>query len=217
MTLLELVVWLVIGFTGYQFWRIRAISEQTNTYLKQYCDKHNLQLLSVARAKTRFSFKYGKPDWHSLFNFEFSSNGEDRYTGEVELIGVRVMRTEVPPHRVWASISEGQKAFRPPIKCKKKGNLTAPLFPGILSILLRDPLRLKSSRLKSVYAPFHLLSRLPVRATLPCVGPFPFFLNYCTSYMQCSSSWGCPCQAPLTIPSFVPFFAAHPATALLIL
>jgi len=54
----------------------------------------------VARAKTRFSFKYGKPDWHSVFNFEFSSNGEDRYTGEVELIGVRVMRTEVPPHRV---------------------------------------------------------------------------------------------------------------------
>ena len=86
--------------TGYQFWRIRAISEQTNTYLKQYCDKHGLQLLSVARAKTRFSFKYGKPDWHSLFHFEFSSNGEDRYTGEVELIGVRVMRTEVPPHRV---------------------------------------------------------------------------------------------------------------------
>jgi len=26
MTLLELVVWMVIGFTGYQFWRIRAIS-----------------------------------------------------------------------------------------------------------------------------------------------------------------------------------------------
>ena len=100
MTLLELVVWMVIGFTGYQFWRIRAISEQTNTYLKQYCDKHGLQLLSVARAKTRFSFKYGKPDWHSLFNFEFSSNGEDRYTGEVELIGVKVVRTELPPYKV---------------------------------------------------------------------------------------------------------------------
>jgi len=61
MTLLELVVWMVIGFTGYQFWRTRAISERTNAYLKQYCDKHGLQLLSVARAKTRFSFKYGKP------------------------------------------------------------------------------------------------------------------------------------------------------------
>ena len=76
------------------------LSEQTNTYLKQYCDKHGLQLLSVARAKTRSSFKYGKPDWHSKFNFEFSSNGEDRYTGEVELVGMRVLRTEVPPHRV---------------------------------------------------------------------------------------------------------------------
>ena len=81
MTLLELVIWLIIGFTGYQFWRIRGISERTNVYLKQYCNSNNLQLLSVARAKTRFTFKYGKPDWHSKFNFEFSSNGEDRYTG----------------------------------------------------------------------------------------------------------------------------------------
>lgn len=100
MTLLELVVWLAIGFTGYQFWRIRGISEHTNHYLKQYCDTHQLQLLSIARSQTRFSFKYGKPDWHSKFNFEFSSNGKDRYSGEVELVGLRVIRTEVPPHRV---------------------------------------------------------------------------------------------------------------------
>ncbi len=100
MTLLELVVWLVIVFTGYQFWRIRAISETTYRYLTQYCSTHNLQLLSVSRARTRFSFKYGQPDWHSFFNFEFSSNGEDKYNGQVELVGLRVIRTDVPPHRV---------------------------------------------------------------------------------------------------------------------
>ena len=100
MTLLELTLWLAIGFISYQFWRIRGISESTNTYLKQYCEKHQLQLLSVARAQTRLSFKFGKPDWNSVFMFEFSSNGEDRYSGEVELVGKRVIRTEVPPHRV---------------------------------------------------------------------------------------------------------------------
>ncbi|GMM68318.1 DUF3301 domain-containing protein [Alteromonas sp. MTD1] len=100
MTLLELVVWLVIGFTGYQFWRVRGISERSNSFLKQYCDTHGLQLLSVARSKTRFSFKYGKPDWQSTFVFEFSSNGEDRYSGEVEMIGLRVIRTEVPPYKM---------------------------------------------------------------------------------------------------------------------
>jgi hypothetical protein len=100
MTLLELVIWLTIGFTGYQFWRIRAISESAYQYLAQYCNTHQLQLLSVSRAKTRFSFKYGKPDWHNVFNFEFSSNGEDRYSGQVDLIGVRIVRTDVPPHRV---------------------------------------------------------------------------------------------------------------------
>lgn len=100
MTLLELVVWLVIAFAAYQFWRVRAISEATYKYLTHYCNTHQLQLLSVARAKTRFSFKYGKPDWHSSFNFEFSSNGEDRYSGQVELVGLRIVHTEVPPHRV---------------------------------------------------------------------------------------------------------------------
>jgi len=100
MTLLELVLWLSIGFTGYQFWRIRGMSEKSNDYLKHYCETHGLQLLSVARSRTRFSFKYGKPDWHSTFVFEFSSNGEDRYSGEVELVGLRIVRTDVPPHRV---------------------------------------------------------------------------------------------------------------------
>ncbi|APE05109.1 MULTISPECIES: DUF3301 domain-containing protein [Alteromonas] len=100
MTLLELVLWLSIAFVSYQFWRIREISEKTNTYLRQYCDKHQLQLLSVARVKTRISLKYGKPDWNSVFMFEFSSNGEDRYSGEVELVGSRIMRTDLPPHRV---------------------------------------------------------------------------------------------------------------------
>ena len=60
---------------------------------------------------------------------------------------------------------------------KKRGSLSATPFPGILSFPLCVPLRLKSSRLKSIYAPFHLLSRVPVRVTHPCVNPFPFILS----------------------------------------
>jgi hypothetical protein len=32
--------------------------------------------------------------------FEFSGNGEDRYSGEVELVGKHIIRTTLPPHRV---------------------------------------------------------------------------------------------------------------------
>ena len=100
MTLAELTLFLCLLLIGFQFWRIRSISERANLHIQQYCQTHQLQLLSVARRKTRLSFKYAKIDWHSVFVFEFSGNGEDRYVGEMGLIGQRVLRTHLPPYRV---------------------------------------------------------------------------------------------------------------------
>ena len=100
MTLLELTLWLFLGGIGFQFWRIRSISEYANGYVEHYCKKHQLQLLNVARSKTRITFKYKKIDWYNAYAFEFSGNGEDRYRGEVELIGKTVIQTKLPPYRV---------------------------------------------------------------------------------------------------------------------
>ncbi|MBU2977855.1 DUF3301 domain-containing protein [Alteromonas sp. C1M14] len=100
MTLLELTLFLFLGFVGFQFWRIRSISEAANQYILQYCHTHQLQLLTLARTSTRITFKYAKPDWQSHFIFEFSGNGEDRYTGELKMVGKRVVRTQLPPYRV---------------------------------------------------------------------------------------------------------------------
>lgn len=100
MTLGELTLWLLIGLTAFQFWRIRSISEKANAYARQYCDQHQLQLLSVARQKTRLSGRHGKLDWYSEFTFEFSGNGEDRYSGQIYFIGKQVIKTSLPPYRV---------------------------------------------------------------------------------------------------------------------
>lgn len=100
MTLLELTVWLLLAFVAFQFWRVRSISETADRYIKHYCDTHKLQLLNTARHKTRLTFKYRKPDWHSVYLFEFSANGEDRYEGEIELVGQTVVRTTLPPYRM---------------------------------------------------------------------------------------------------------------------
>ncbi|QCZ94330.1 DUF3301 domain-containing protein [Salinimonas iocasae] len=100
MTLGELVLFFLLILTGLQFWRIRSISEQAYLQIGRYCETHHLQLLSVARKRTRLSFKYGKIDWLSSFAFEFSGNGEDRYTGHVDMIGKHVIRTQLPPYKV---------------------------------------------------------------------------------------------------------------------
>lgn len=100
MSLGDVVVWLVLIGVAAQFWRIRSISEQASRQIRQYCDTHQLQLLSVARQRTRLTWRTGKPDWLSVFVFEFSGNGEDRYVGQAEFVGKRLLRTQLPPYRV---------------------------------------------------------------------------------------------------------------------
>ncbi|MBE1299997.1 MAG: DUF3301 domain-containing protein [Alteromonadaceae bacterium] len=100
MSLLDILLLLIIIVATIQFWRIRGITEYTNQYLKNYCEQQNLQLLSVARIKTRIGTERGKLDWHTFFSFEFSGNGADAYTGTVELKGMRVISTHMPPFKV---------------------------------------------------------------------------------------------------------------------
>lgn len=100
MTLFELVLILVLFWVGWQFWRIRAISESASEYLTGYCKKQGLQLISVSRRKTRIGSYRGKLDWYTEFNFEFSGNGEDAYQGALVMRGRQVTETTLPPYRI---------------------------------------------------------------------------------------------------------------------
>ncbi|GAB5382044.1 MAG: DUF3301 domain-containing protein [Aliiglaciecola sp.] len=98
--LADILLLAVIIAIGFQFWRIRAISEQAKHYLERYCDSQGLQLISVARSKTRLTFHKAKLDWRTEFNFEFSSTGEERYLGKLCMRGLTVVDTEMPAYRI---------------------------------------------------------------------------------------------------------------------
>ncbi|MBN7821419.1 DUF3301 domain-containing protein [Bowmanella sp. Y26] len=100
MSLGELTLILVIIALGWQFWRIRAMTEQAYRYMDNYCNKQGLQLLSLSRYKTRIRPYRGKLDWYCEFNFEFSGNGEDAYQGSLVMQGMQVTETNLPPYRV---------------------------------------------------------------------------------------------------------------------
>lgn len=100
MNLLDIVLLVVIVATGAFFWRVRRISEYASDYLKGYCQQHHLQLVSVARERTKPMFYRGKLDWKSEFLFEFSATGEECYQGSLTLYGLTVVKTELPPHRI---------------------------------------------------------------------------------------------------------------------
>lgn len=99
-TLTDVVVLLAAFVVIAQFWHIRAITETANRYLAKFCEERGLQLLSVARFKTRVAMHRGKPDWHTVFEFEFSGNGEDKYNGKLEMKGKQAVDVDMPAYRI---------------------------------------------------------------------------------------------------------------------
>ena len=74
MNLFDLVLLIGIFLLALMFWRVRGISEAVKTQLDTYCERQQLQLISVARVKIRLGSYKGKLDFHSDFVFEFSGN-----------------------------------------------------------------------------------------------------------------------------------------------
>ncbi|MFQ3189249.1 MAG: hypothetical protein ACI936_000373 [Paraglaciecola sp.] len=100
MNLYDLILLIAIFLLAAMFWRIRAISEAVKTQLDAYCERQQLQLISVARVKTRLGSYRGKLDLHSVYIFEFSGNGEDSCQGQVKMMGLNVQNIDTPAYRV---------------------------------------------------------------------------------------------------------------------
>ena len=100
MNLFDLILLIGIFLLAAMFWRFRAISEAIKSQLDAYCDRQQLQLISVARVKIRLGSYRGKLDFHSDFIFEFSGNGEDSCQGQVKMIGLKIQNIDTPAYRV---------------------------------------------------------------------------------------------------------------------
>lgn len=100
MNLFDLILLIGIFLLAAMFWRFRGISEAVKTQLDAYCERQQLQLISVARVNIRIGSYRGKLDFHSQFVFEFSGNGEDNCQGQVQMIGLKVQNIDTPAYRV---------------------------------------------------------------------------------------------------------------------
>ncbi len=100
MNLFDLILLIGIFLLAAMFWRFRAISEAIKSQLDAYCERQQLQLISVPRVKIRLGSYRGKLDFHSDFIFEFSGNGEDSCQGQVKMIGLKIQNIDTPAYRV---------------------------------------------------------------------------------------------------------------------
>lgn len=80
---------------------LRKVSEMARSQIKKYCDKEQLQFISIARQSSRFRFnkKFG-PHFLSLFDIEFSGDGESRYQGSISLRGYKLESIDFPAYRI---------------------------------------------------------------------------------------------------------------------
>lgn len=100
MTLLNLLSFTMLCAIGYLFWQNRSISEAAVAHVTRYCDKHNLQMISVARKKTRIAVIAGKLGWKTEFEFEFSGNKENKYAGVLCMSNRIATSIDVPAYRI---------------------------------------------------------------------------------------------------------------------
>lgn len=100
MNLLSLILVFVCVLIVVQFWRLRGIAEYMVEYANQYCNKHNLQYISLARTGSKFTAYKGKLDWHLNYQMEFSSDGESGYVGTLTCHGKQVINIDLPAYRI---------------------------------------------------------------------------------------------------------------------
>jgi len=104
MLTLSSIFWTTVAVTLISFWwqgdKIRSIALQ---YLYQYCKEQGLQLLDqtiVLKGVWPQRGETGSLQLRRRYRFEFSSTGEERYKGLIELGGLRMQRIELDPYIV---------------------------------------------------------------------------------------------------------------------
>ncbi len=102
MLTLTSIFWTAIAVALISFWwqgdAIKMIAMQT---LYQYCKEQNLQLLDqtiVLKGIWPQRNASGSLQLRRRYSFEFTSTGEQRYKGMIELNGRRMQHLELEPH-----------------------------------------------------------------------------------------------------------------------
>lgn len=92
---------LIVCLLFWYFLYLRKVAEFARSHATKYCNSEQLQFISIARKSSNFSFnkKLG-PHWVSIFNFEFTGDGDSTYQGTMILRGYKLDDIEVPAYRI---------------------------------------------------------------------------------------------------------------------
>jgi uncharacterized protein DUF3301 len=96
-------IYLLLGIflLVWYFIYLRKIAEAARKQATFYCKKEGLQYIAIARRSSRLRFnKRLGIFWLSIFDVEFSGDGESSYQGAMTLHGLKLIDVELPAYRV---------------------------------------------------------------------------------------------------------------------
>jgi len=92
---------LLVGLIFWYFVYLRRVAEYARSHAVKNCKKEGLQFISIARRSSRVGFnKRDGIHWVSLFDFEFSGDGESQYQGAIQLRGYKLDDIDLPAYRI---------------------------------------------------------------------------------------------------------------------
>lgn len=102
---LKAVIWIcVIASLALLWWQNLKMREIALVAVKRYCDREGLQLLDQSVALKKINFKRDQHSGNVVlrrnYKFEFTSTGDERYSGMVEMHGQRLAGITTEPYRI---------------------------------------------------------------------------------------------------------------------
>lgn len=102
---LKALIWItLLALAGLLWWQNLKMREIALKAVKHYCQREDLQLLDQSVALKGFKFKRdtqtGRLMLKRTYRFEFTSTGDERYKGDLVMLGQRVAGITTEAHRI---------------------------------------------------------------------------------------------------------------------
>lgn len=92
---------LFFGLLCWYFVYLRKLAEAARVHAQRYCQQNDLQFIAIARRSSRLTFsKQNGIIWLSMFDIEFSGDGESSNNATLTLMGLRLHNVDIPPYRI---------------------------------------------------------------------------------------------------------------------
>ncbi|CAI8218672.1 MAG: Uncharacterised protein [Glaciecola sp. HTCC2999] len=104
MGLIDIMVWVMIIAAASLFWRVRDYAEIARLFAQQYCNKHQLVFVSIARKQIHWQDTTQSRRFQFDYIMEFSTANDVLYEGVVSIYKGKLKAIDVPVYKVPDSI-----------------------------------------------------------------------------------------------------------------